>query len=236
MCACLYSTAEFHYSNYLNRVINLHHCGHVSLPCVPSSGSAVLCCVATAPLPPSHPLVAHTWSVSRTPAVIPMRSAAFEELSTSSLQPSPPHLCTSSGMTGTHRASGKWLLCLFRMCLPSDFYAQLPTVGLRVEWTVVKCERFFIAHRASRTNQKTDALSFICPLHCLHLTQQLKYKFTFSRNHLLMQPWVVLNWFIFHKTVLVTHISYKTICNMSSILRHCGCIFKKPCKNMIKVS
>lgn len=93
MCACLYNTAELHYSNYLNRVINLHHCGHVSLPCVPSSGSAVLCCVATAPLPPSHPLVSHTWSASPTPAVIPMRSAAFEEhLLTSALTSSSLHL------------------------------------------------------------------------------------------------------------------------------------------------
>lgn len=185
----------------------------------------------------SHPPI--PWFLTHDLHLPPQRLSQWDLLrlkSTSSLQPSPPHLCTSSGMTGTHRASGKWRLCLFRMCLPRDFYAQLPTVGLRDEWTVVKCERFFIARRASLTNQKTDALSFICPLHCLHLTQQMKYKFTFSRNHSLMQPWVLLNWVIFHKTIRVTHISYKTICNTSSILRHCRCIFKKPCKNIIKVS
>lgn len=90
MCACLYNTAELHYSNSLNRVINLQH---VSLPCVPSSGSAVH--VVTVLLPPSHPPVSHTWAVSRTLAVIPMRSAAVrrvERLLTSAFTPSSLHL------------------------------------------------------------------------------------------------------------------------------------------------
>lgn len=86
---------------------------------------------------------------------------------------------------------------------PCDFYPQLQTVGLRVEWTLVNVKDFFIALCAPLTNQRTDALSFICPLHCLYLTQQLKYKVTFGRNNLLMQPCPKLYVYgAYHKAVL----------------------------------
>lgn len=104
MCACLYNTAGFHYSNYLNSIINLHNCGRVSLTCVASSWSPVN--VATALLPPSHLHVFLTDGLHLEPQRL---LAAFEEFSLSPLHlpvSAPPYLCTTSIWLALSRLQG----------------------------------------------------------------------------------------------------------------------------------